>query len=305
MDRKALRASALLLLGAFIWGTAFVAQSIGMDHLGPYTYTAIRCLMGGIFLAAAAAIRDGRRGVKPSREERKTLWKAGLLIGICLCFATNLQQIGILYSSVGKSGFITAFYIVLVPVLGVFVGRRSRPMIWVCAVLGCAGLYFLFGGGPFTPEKGDLALAACALFFAVQILLIDRFGVQLDSIRLCSAEMLVCGLLSCVPAVLFETLAPAALVPAAGSLLYAGILSSGVAYTLQIAGQRDLHPAAASLIMSLESVISALAGWAILHQKLSPVELTGCALMFAAVVLVQLPEKRKRTDRAQTDQAPV
>lgn len=290
--KKNLLGSISLLLATVIWGSAFVAQSVGMDHVGPYTFQAIRCAMAAIGLVPVIAIFDaGKNDGKSfiSRFADKKLWMAGVLAGIPLCFAANLQQIGILYTDAGKSAFLTAMYIIFVPLIGIFLKQRPSPMIPVCVLLAAIGLYFLSCAGVSGINIGDICLLLCALAFAVQITVIDRFAQIVDPLRLNCIQAAVCAAGSAL--VMLFTEAPT-LCGIAGSwwpMCYAGFLSMGVAYSLQIIGQKHLNPAPASLIMSLESVFAALSGWLFLQETMTFEESVGCILVFLAVILSQIP----------------
>lgn len=296
------RQSALLLLTAAIWGSAFVAQQTGMDYVGPFTFNAARSLLGGLALFPLIAFfssrekRDSAQKTSVTKEsERKTLWAGGILCGIVLFAASTLQQVGIQYTTVGKAGFITALYIVLVPVCGLFFKKRVQPKVWLAVLIAVAGLYLLcMTDGSFSLQKGDLLVLACALGFTVHIMVIDHFSPLVNGVKMSCIQFFTCSILSAVCMVLFETVNLSDLLHAWMSILYAGILSSGVGYTLQIVGQKGLNPTTASLLMSLESVFSVLAGWILLHQALSGRELFGCILMFAAIVLVQIPDFHKK-----------
>lgn len=292
-----LRHSMLLLLTALIWGVAFVAQSVGMDYVGPFTFTASRSLIGAVVLLPVIWFRTRKEtgaGTEQKRPEvdkhkKKTLLVGGIVCGVFLCIATNLQQIGLQYSTVGKSGFVTAMYIVLVPILGIFLHKGIDIRKVISVILAVCGLYLLcMTDGNFSIGKGDIFTILCALAFSLQILSVDHFAPKVDCVKLASLQFLVCGICSCVPMLLFEHPHFAQLAAAWMPILYAGILSNGVAYTLQIVAQKGLNPTVASLIMSLESVISVLAGWIILHQTLTKRELIGCVFMFAAIIIVQL-----------------
>ena len=295
------RQSALLLLTAAIWGSAFVAQQTGMDYVGPFTFNAARNLLGGLTLLPLIVFFSSckKRTLPPDASSEngtqpKTLWAGGILCGIALFAASALQQIGIQYTTVGKAGFITALYIVLVPVCGLFLRKRVQPKVWLAVLIAVAGLYLLcMTDGSFSLQKGDLLVLACALGFTVHILVIDHFSPLVDGIKMSCIQFFTCSILSAVCMALFETVNVSNLLHAWIPILYAGILSSGVGYTLQIIGQKGLNPTMASLLMSLESVFSVLAGWIFLHQALSGRELSGCILMFAAIVLVQLPNFHK------------
>ena len=292
-----LRHSLLLLLTALIWGVAFVAQSVGMDYVGPFTFTASRSLIGAVVLLPVIWFRTRKEtavGTEQKRPEvdkhkKKNLLVGGIVCGVFLCIATNLQQIGLQYSTVGKSGFVTAMYIVLVPILGIFLHKGIDIRKVISVILAVCGLYLLcMTDGTFSIGKGDIFTILCALAFSLQILSVDHFAPKVDCVKLASLQFLVCGICSCVPMILFEHPHFAQLAAAWMPILYAGILSNGVAYTLQIVAQKGLNPTVASLIMSLESVISVLAGWIILHQTLTKRELVGCVFMFAAIIIVQL-----------------
>jgi len=228
------------------------------------------------------------------KMERKTLLTGGVLCGLFLCAASNMQQFGILYTTVGKAGFITACYIVLVPILGIFLGKKTGIGIWFSVILAVIGLYLLCMTDSFSFGKGDLFVLGCAVLFAGHILVIDHFTVLVDGVRMSCIQFLVSGMISSVFMFIFENPAWAAIWQAKLPILYAGILSCGVAYTLQIVGQKDMNPTVASLILSLESCISVLAGWMLLNQKLSARELIGCAVMFGAILIAQMPEKKQK-----------
>lgn len=291
MNKFVLRQSALLLLAAIIWGVAFVAQSVGMEYVGPYTFLASRSVIGAIVLLPYIAIRNkfNRNIRKESAKDAKTLIAGGICCGVLLFVASILQQIGILYTSVGKSGFITAMYIVMVPVVSIFLKKKAGIKIWTGVALAVCGLYFLC----MTPrtislQKGDVLTFLCAVTFSFHILVVDYFAPRIDGVKLSCIQFVTCGVLSTVGMFLFETPDISAVLTAWLPILYAGALSSGVAYTLQIIGQRGVNPTVASLLMSMESVVSVIAGWAILGQGLSGRELIGCVLMFGAIILVQL-----------------
>lgn len=287
----------MLILTAFIWGTAFVAQSVGMDYLGPFTFNGVRSLIGGVALIPCIWILQKLNDKSdPVTEERnrKDLLIGGISCGVLLFAASSLQQVGIQYTTAGKAGFITAFYIVFVPVLGIFLGKKTGWKVWTAVILALAGLYFLCITEKFTIGKGDIFLFACALVFSLHILVIDYFSPKVEGVKMSCIQFLVCGIISLPFMFLLETPRMGAIVDAAWPLLYAGVLSCGVAYTLQIIGQKNVNPAIASLILSLESCFSVLAGWVILGEKLSVRESIGCILMFAAIILAQLPDKKDK-----------
>lgn len=293
--KEQLRGSLYLLVGTFIWGTAFVAQSVGMDYIGPFTFQAVRSFIAVVALIPVIFLMDRtkKEGKGSATSWRSPgLWKTGLFCGIALFVASGLQQMGLVYTDPGKAGFITAMYIVLVPVLGLFLGQKCGITVWISVALAVIGLYLLSCLGVSSVNIGDLLLMGCALAFAVQITLVDRLGQALDGLRLNCIQFLVNAVISTVVMLLTETPVWENILACAVPLLYTGVLSSGVAYSLQILGQQRLAPAPASLIMSLESVFAVLAGWLLLDQVLRPVELLGCALVFCGVILSQWPSKK-------------
>jgi len=286
----------LLILTALIWGSAFVAQSVGTQYIGPFTFNAARSVLGGLVLLPAIALLD-KAGVtrKPQTPaQRRTLLAGGVCCGAALAVASAFQQIGIKYTTVGKAGFITALYIVIVPLLGIFVGKRVGPLVWLGVALALAGMYLLCINGSFAVGTGDLLVLACAFCFSIHILVISHFSPLADGVRLSCIQFFTAAVLSAVPMLLFERPSLSSLLAAWLPVAYAGVMSSGVAYTLQVVAQRDTDPTVASLLMSLESVFALLAGWVLLGQRLSSRELWGCALVFVAIVLAQLPAKPAR-----------
>lgn len=295
MNRFVLRQSLLLFLTATIWGVAFVAQSIGMDYVEPFTFNAVRNLIGAIVLLPCIGLLNrlnGKDNGAAGEPQKKTLIIGGISCGALLFVASNLQQFGIQYTTVGKAGFITAMYIVLVPVFGIFLHKKAGLKIWAAVALAVAGLYLLcMTDGSFSLQMGDLLVLACAVAFSFHILVIDYFSPKVDGVKLSCIQFFTCAVLSAIGMLLFEEPKLSQILAAWVPILYAGVMSCGVAYTLQIIGQKGMNPTVASLILSLESVVSLLAGWVILGQKLSNRELAGCALAFAAIILVQLPSK--------------
>ena len=294
MNKLQIRNSFLLFVAAFIWGTAFAAQSIGMDYIEPFTFSTLRSLIGSAFLVPCIGILGKWKGKKEerAREDKKELWKGGIVCGVVIFAAANLQQTAMLYASVGKSGFLTALYIVIVPMIGIAFGKKPGKKLAVAVALAVVGLYLLcMKSGSFKLGFGDILLLFSAFCFSVHILVIDHYTQRADGVKLSCILFLVCGVLSAVVMLLFEHPTLSAVQESLLSVLYVGILSSGVAYTLQIVGQKGMNPVVASLIMSLESVISAIAGWAVLGQVLSGREIAGCFVMFLAIILAQLPEK--------------
>lgn len=295
MNRKTLAANLLLLLTALIWGIAFVSQRVGMDYLGPFTFLCSRSILGGLALLPVIILRGSRKSPVPAPAgSLRDLLLGGILCGGALFVASALQQIGIQETSVGKAGFLTAMYIVLTPLCGLFVGKKVPLRTWAAVGLAVIGMYFLclLGSGSTGLSRGDALELLCSLCFTGHILIIDRFAGRVDGVKMSCIQFFVCGLLSGIFMFLFEAPNWSALRAGWLPVAYAGILSSGVGYTLQIIAQKDTDPTVASLLMSLESVFSLLAGWVLLNQRLSGWELLGCGLMFAAIVWVQLPEKK-------------
>lgn len=286
----------LSLLGAtFIWGCAFIAQSVGMEHIGPFTFQAVRCSLAVLFLFLLTFVfelpKSSLSGIM-RRWANLKLWRSGILCGTVLFVAVNLQQVGLVYTDAGKAGFLTAMYIVIVPMLGVFLRRKPPKTAVISVFIAVVGLYMLSCAGVTEINIGDILLVGCAFGFAIQIMLIDRFAADLDGLRLNAVQTLMVVLFSAPVAIARETIILSNILAVWFPLCFAGILSMGVAYSLQIVGQKKLEPTTASLIMSLESVFAALGGWLILHETMTPTELTGCALVFAAVIISQLPSKK-------------
>lgn len=294
MKKTQIRNSFLLLLTAVIWGSAFVAQSVGMDYVEPFTFTFARSMIGGVVLLPCILLL----GKWKKGFATKTEWIGGICCGIALCVASNFQQFGITYTTVGKAGFITALYVVIVPILGLFMKKRVPILIWGCVVLSVAGLYLLcMPAGAFTLSFGDLLVLICAVLFSVHILVIDYFSPKGDGVVISCIQFFVCGILSGIPMLFVENPSIGNMMDAKWSILYAGVLSSGVAYTLQVVAQKNVNPTVASLILCLESVVAVLAGWIVLGQDMSSREILGCALMFVAIVLAQLPVPNKTKER--------
>lgn len=297
---KKLKGSLFLLLATIIWGSAFVSQSIGMDHIGPFTFQAARCFIAVIGLLPIIAISDKRKADGKSFVSRwldKKLWKAGLLCGIPLFLACNLQQMGLVDTDAGKSGFLTAMYIVIVPIIGVLRKRKLTIMAPISVLLATAGLYFLSCMGVTNIHIGDLLTLGCALMFAVQITFVDMFVQDVDVLRLNAIQAFVCAFLSAIVMALVEEPTWSAVSACWIPLLHTGILSMGIAYALQILGQRDIEPTAASLIMSLESVFAVVFGALLLKEIMTPWEVLGCILVFIAVILSQIPINPKNKVR--------
>lgn len=294
--KNKLRGSVCLITAVLIWGSAFIAQSVAMNSLGPFTFLFFRNALAILFLIPLAFVFDlGKCTVQESAQKwaNPRLWKAGLPCGLALFCAASFQQVGLVYTDAGKAGFITAMYIVVVPLLGFFVKRKPAKSALVSVVLAVAGLYLLSAVGVSRINKGDLLLMGCAVCYAFQIMGVELFGEGLDGIRLNCVQVLVTFVLSAVCMAAMETFRMADVYAAMGAIAYAGILSTGVAFTLQIVGQKDLEPTAASIIMSMESVVAVICGALILKETMNTWEISGCVLMFIALLISQLPEKRK------------
>lgn len=296
VKKKAIKGNFMLLMAAFIWGTAFVAQSKGMDFIGPFTFNTMRNYVAFIVLIPLIFIirkfSSGQNSTYIKGSSKKDVIKAGICCGCMLFLASSFQQIGLKYTSVGKAGFITTFYVIIIPVLGLFVGKRIGLKIIISLIAAIFGLYLLcITEGLESISKGDFYILLCAFCNAFHILTIDHFSPKFDGVVLSCIQFLVCALISTIPMIYIEMPAVADILKSMGPILYAAVLSSGVAYTLQIFGQRYTEPVIASLIMSLESVFSVLAGWVVLHQFLTFKETIGCIIVFAAVTLAQIPDK--------------
>jgi drug/metabolite transporter (DMT)-like permease len=296
MNKFVVRQSLILLLTAIIWGIAFVAQSVGMDYVGPFTFIAIRNVIGVIVLLPVVYFMGRNKENKETKENKKDLITGGIACGIFLFIASAFQQFGVKSTSVGKAGFITAMYIVLVPIVGMFMHKKTSAKVWIGVALAVIGMYFLcISKGESGMQIGDILVFICAITFSFHILTVDHFSPRVDGVKMSCIQFMTCGVLSAVFMLIFEEPNMSDILSAWIPILYAGALSSGVAYTLQIVGQKGMNPTVASLILSLESVVSALAGWIILHQQLSAREIFGCAVAFAAIIIVQLPDKNKKS----------
>ncbi len=292
-----IRNSLLLVITAAVWGVAFVAQDVGMDYITPFTFNGVRCLIGAAVLVPVIFIRDRAKGEGAFPWRSKALWIGGILCGASLCLASNLQQYGISLSdaSVGKAGFITTFYIVLVPIAGIFIKKRCPVSVWIAALIAAGGLYLLCvpQGAGFAIEFPDILVFLCALCFTVQILFVDSYSPRVDGLKLACIQFFVCGVISAVLALIFDDISLSRILAAYIPILYAGVFSCGVGYTLQIIAQKGLNPTLASIIMSLESSISVIAAWAIQGKAMNARQIAGCAVMFCAIIIAQIPSKEK------------
>lgn len=288
-----MRGEFMLMATALIWGISFVAQRSGMEYIGPFTFNGIRCFIGALVLLPVIIFFDRQKMMTAGkhRTENKDLVIGGILCGIIFFASSSVQQIGMVYTTAGKAGFITALYIVIVPILGIFLKQRVRPVLWFCVLLATTGLYLLCIKKGFSIGKGDLLVMLCAFGFSVHILMIDYFSPKVDGVKLSCFQFLVCGILSIPFMAVFETVNWAGIVSCWLPILYAGIMSCGVAYTLQVVAQKYTEPTVTSLILCMESVFAVIAGILILHEQISAREALGCVIMFAAILLAQIPDK--------------
>ena len=297
----------MLLMTAFIWGTAFVAQSVGMDYVGPFTFNFSRYIVGSLVLIPFVifSLRN-----KKKKSEDKSEWTSqlkytiigGIGCGILLCVASSFQQFGIKYShSVGKAGFLTALYIILVPVLGIFFGKKSKALIWICVALATLGLYLICVKEGFRFEWGDILLILCALIFSFHIMFIDYISPKGDGVTISCIQFAVSGLICLVFALITEQIVISDIINASFPILYAGVMSCGVAYTFQILGQKYVEPTKASLILCLESVFATLGGFVILQETLTIKETIGCVVVFAAIILAQFAQNPSTNEKIEKD----
>lgn len=301
---KKLQSDLMLLLTAFIWGSAFIAQSKGADLLGPFTFNTFRYGFAVLALLPVIYVLGKKRSQEETTKEltdtekkaqRSILIKGGITTGVALFVSTSLQQYAMAFTTAAKAGFITTLYVILVPIVGIFLKKKVRPLIWICALLGVVGLYLLsIKPGTFSISHGDFFVLLCAFGFTVHILVIDHFAPKTNGVKLSCIQFAVVSIASFIAMSITETLIIANVFEAIIPLLYAGVLSSAVAYTLQIVAQKDADPTVASLILSLESVFAAICGAIILGEALSAREITGCVIMFVAIILAQLPSKEER-----------
>lgn len=292
--KKQLTGNILLAVTVLIWGSTFVAQSVGMDSIGPFTFLAIRCVLAVVFLLPVIALFERAELKNYARKWLdKKLWIAGFLCGLTLFAGAGLQQVGLVDTDVGKAGFLCSLYVLFVPIIGLVLGKKPAFNVVISLLLAVMGLYLLSCVGVTTVRLSDLLLMGSALAFAVQITLVGLLGAKLDGLRLNCIQCLVCGILSAIYMFFAEAPNMDAIVSCWLPLGYAGVLSMGVAYSLQVLGQKHIEPTTASIIMSLESVVAAVCGWLLLNERMTPWELWGCALVFMAVVLSQVSFKKK------------
>ena len=293
---KRLQGTLILMITAIVWGISFVSQSVSMEHIEPNTFNGIRTLLGCVSLLPVIAVLDMSKKKKGEfvPGNKKTLITGGIVCGILLCVASTIQTYGLKYTTAGKAGFITAMYMIMVPIISIFLGKKIRPSMALSVVVAMLGMYFLcIKKGSFVIEKGDIIVFVCAIVFSFHIIAVDYFSPRVDGVKLSCLQFLVSGSINTVLMFLIEEPVWSDIVICAVPILYSGLMSCGVAYTLQIIGQKYAEPTVASIVMSLESVFAALAGWVILGEAMSGREIFGCILAFAAIILVQLPDRRK------------
>lgn len=295
MNKNNISGSIILMITALIWGTAFVAQSVGMNYVGPFTFIAARYIVGGLFLLPCIytldIINKNTSKVKKSYD-RRNLIIGGVLCGIILFAASSFQQIGMQYTTVGKSGFITALYIIIVPLIGLLFKKSISTKVWISVCISIVGLYILCINESFSISIGDILTLICAFCFSIHILIIDKYSLIVDAVRMSCIQFFVAGFLGLIFMIVFEEPNVTSIFSGFNTIIYAGVMSSGVAYTLQIIGQKNTTPVMATLIMSLESVFAAISGWIILGEVLSFKEFIGCCLVFIAIILAQLPNRK-------------
>ncbi len=296
------RSNLLLLMTAIIWGSAFIAQSKGADVIGPFTFNTVRYALAVVALLPVIYIFSRKRNREnavdhdiPKTHGTRTLIIGGIATGIALFTASSLQQYAMAFTTAAKAGFITTLYVILVPIVGIFLKKKIRPIIWFCALLAVIGLYLLsIKPGTFSISRGDFFVLLCALAFTGHILIIDYFSPKTDGVKLSCIQFAVVSIASFVAMMMTETFVLSEVLDAIIPLLYTGVLSSTVGYTCQIIAQKKADPVISSLILSLESVFAAIFGALILHESMSGREITGCAIMFVAIIIAQLPEKKNR-----------
>ena len=289
---KQFKGSLSIILATVIWGSTFVAQSVGVDHVGPFTFLSIRCFLAVAMLLLVLFLFNRKDFFKILTDVR--LWKAGIPCGIALFAATALQQVGLIYTTAGKGGFITPMYIIMVPIFGLFLKQKPPKMVGISVVIAAVGLYLISGAGFAAINIGDVLMLLCAVAFAVQILIMDRVAGELNSMALNMSQALVCAVVSGVCALIFDSTTWQGILDCWFPLCWAGIMSMGIAYTLQIVGQKSIEPTTASLLMSFESVFAAISGWLLLNESFTLTEGIGCVLVFAAIMLTQIPAKNKK-----------
>ncbi len=292
--KSGIGAEALLLLAAIVWGFAFVAQKAGMDNIGPMAYNGIRFLLGSICLLPLIYIFDNKEKKSDDNlPSNKKLWKAGLISGTVLFLASSMQQIGVVYTTAGNAGFITSFYVILVPVFGLLLKQKVNTQTWIGAIVAIIGLYFLSVSETLTFVLGDILVFGSAFIWAVQVILAGYYAIRVNVIKLAAIQFALTGIISLVISFFTETYGLQNIWDAIIPILYGGIMSVGLAFTIQLIAQKKAHPTHAAIILSTESVFAAIGGWLLLNEELTTVETMGAALMFAGVILSQLKRNKK------------
>ena len=293
---KKLQGTLILMITAIVWGLSFVSQSVSMDHIGPNTFNGIRTLLGCVSLLPVIAVIDRTKKKKgePVMTNKKDLITGGILCGILLCAASTIQTYGLKYTTAGKAGFITTMYMIIVPAISFFLGKKIRPVVVLSIIVAMFGMYFLcIKKGTFVIEIGDIYIFICAIIYAFHIMVIDCFSPKVDGVKLSCMQFLVGGSINIILMFAIETPVLSDILACTGAILYAGIMTCGVAYTLQIIGQKYAEPTVASIVLSMESVFAVLAGWLILSEAMTSREIFGCILAFIATILVQMPDKKR------------
>lgn len=305
MTKTQLKANILLLLTAAIWGLAFVAQKVGAEHVGAFTYNGIRFALGSISLIPLILFLNKKKGENEEtqnndRDSLKLTVKAGIIAGCALFIATSLQQMGVMGTTAGKAGFITGLYMVIVPILGLFLKQKVNKSTWIGIVIAIIGLYLLSINEDFSISNGDLLVLIGSVGWAIHILLIDNFTKKIDPLKLSSIQFATCSILSLVMAIIFEDINMVGISGAMVSILYGGLLSVGVAYTLQVVAQKNAKPSHAAILLSMESVFGALGGAMFLGERIGTRGLVGCILIFIAIIISQLkPSEKGSKDMAE------
>lgn len=299
MKNQKLKGNILLFITALVWGISFIAQSKGVEEISPNTFNGIRSILGGVVLLPVIFFRTLNKKKTETKKFDRTLITGGIICGIFLCLASTLQTEGMVYTSPGKSAFITALYMIIIPIINLFIGKRPRPVTLLSVLIALSGLYLMCIDSTLKINKGDILTLFCAFVFAGHILVIDHFSPKVDAAKLACIQFFVCGIINLTYVFLFEEPSFASVLNCKATIAYSGIMSCGVAYTLQIVGQKYTDPTSASILMSLESVFATLAtvilvacGWNLTGGTLDLREIIGCILMFVAIILVQLPDKK-------------
>lgn len=295
---RSFKGEIFLFITAFIWGTTFVAQSQAMDYIGPFTFNASRSFIGAIAVYIIINVSEylNKEKQQDKKENNRLFIKGGVICGMILFTSAGFQQVGLQHTDVSKAGFITTLYIIFVPIIGIFLKKKAGSKVWISVIIAMIGMYLLSIKDGFTIEFGDACILMCAFVFSFQIIIVDRYSSITNAVKMSCVQLTVCGIASFIAAIIFENISISKIMEAIYPILYAGFISSGIAFTFQMIGQQYTKPAVSSLIMSLESVFAALGGWLLLNEKLSQKELIGCALVFLAVIIAKMPTTK--TDKS-------